>query len=189
MKVFLDMDGVLVDFARPAFKLHGIDYINYPPNFGWDIIGAINSVSPHPISELEFWGKMDEYFWATLPKTRLCDRLVTAAIDYFEIENVIILTSGGSPEAACGKLRWIKHNLPIGMDVLIGASKHLLAGPSAILIDDCDAQVNKFREFGGEAILVPRPWNSSYARESADEYVLNVLDSYHYLLLRTTWGR
>lgn len=189
MRVFLDMDGVLVDFARPAFKLHGVEYANYPVGFGWDIIGAINFISPRPISESEFWGKMDEYFWATLPKTSLCDKLVTAAIGYFGVENVAILTSGGSPEAACGKLRWIKHNLPIGMDVLIGASKHLLAGPSTLLIDDCDAQVDKFRESGGEAILVPRAWNSSRATESTDKYVLKVLDSYHYLLERTTWGR
>lgn len=191
MKVFLDMDGVLVDFAKAAFKLHGVNYKHYPTGFGWDIVGAINSIAHNPISEQNFWGKMDEYFWATLPKTSLCDILVADAAKCFEPENIFILTSGGSPAAASGKIRWISHNLPayMQMNVLIGAHKHLLAGPGTLLIDDCDQQVDNFRAAGGEAILVPRPWNTAHATTDSKEYVLKVLHAYQYLLKEATWGR
>jgi hypothetical protein len=175
------MDGVLVEFVKAAFKLHGLDYQHYPAGFNWDVVGAINSISPSPISNDEFWDKMDEYFWATISKTSLCDTLVENATRYFESENVFILTSTGSPQAASGKLRWIRHNLPqIRGNVLIGSHKHLLAGPDTLLIDDCDQQVDAFRAAGGQAILVPRPWNTSYAIEDSSEYVLKGLYAYRY---------
>lgn len=44
-------------------------------------------------------------------------------------------------------------------DVFIGSKKHLMAG-NGVLIDDWEVNVNKFREAGGEAVLIPSNWNS-----------------------------
>ena len=37
--------------------------------------------------------------------------------------------------------------------------KHFCARPDALLIDDSDHNVEAFLAHGGQAILVPRPWN------------------------------
>jgi 5'(3')-deoxyribonucleotidase len=186
------MDGVLVDFATAAFKLHGVSYTKYPPGWLWDIVGAINSISPQPISEEDFWGQMDEYFWATLPKTDMCDELVSKVAACFGCDNIWLLTSSGSPESQRGKIRWVRNNLPkfLHDKVIISSAKQFCAAPLTLLIDDCDENVDAFREAGGEALLVPRAWNSSHAKsDCCKKYVFQVIDAYHYLLEQVTcWG-
>jgi hypothetical protein len=61
-------------------------------------------------------------------------------------------------------MQWIKNNLPqMYKRVIITAAKEMCAHPSALLIDDADHNVNKWRANGGVAILVPRIWNSRHA--------------------------
>ena len=57
----------------------------------------------------------------------------------------------------------------------LGAKKHLMAG-NGILIDDSPANVNKFRQYGGHAILVPSNWNTSnLSFEHIKQIILNNL--------------
>ena len=51
---------------------------------------------------------------------------------------------------------------------LIGPSKHLCANPETLLIDDSDKNVDSFRKCGGQAVLVPRPWNSLHGLNALD---------------------
>ncbi len=46
---------------------------------------------------------------------------------------------------------------------LLGDCKHACAHKGALLIDDSDEQVERFRQAGGWAILLPRAWNSRHA--------------------------
>ena len=48
---------------------------------------------------------------------------------------------------------------------LIGFQKHFCAHSGSLLIDDYDKNINDFRQAGGNAILVPRQWNSMYKEE------------------------
>jgi hypothetical protein len=106
--------------------------------------------------------------------------LLSGAINLVGTENICILTNP-RPEPGCipGKLAWIRDYLPPWLhdQYLIGKPKHLCAYPEALLIDDCDKNVNAFRKHGGEAILVPRPWNSLHgidAMEHLHAHFLNL---------------
>ncbi len=46
-----------------------------------------------------------------------------------------------------------------GRRYLMGPAKHFCSGPGRVLIDDSDKNVIEFLRSGGQAILVPRPWN------------------------------
>jgi hypothetical protein len=177
MKIFLDMDGVLVDFNRPALFLHGISYDIYPCSAGWDIIRACNILRPElNMTPGKFWGKFNQRFWATLPKTNLCDTLIRTVEGYVGAENVALLTSGQWPEAAAGKTEWVRDNLPSYRErLIIGTAKEFLAGPDRLLIDDRDKNVEDFRAAGGSAILVPRPWNTKWQKRLPASYVLEQL--------------
>jgi hypothetical protein len=45
---------------------------------------------------------------------------------------------------------------------MIGASKHLMANPKHLLIDDNARNCQKFSDAGGLAILFPQRWNECY---------------------------
>ena len=83
---------------------------------------------------------------------------------------------GGAPMSAAGKLTWIARNLP-DADYALTGCKHLFNPTGQLLIDDRQKNVDTFREHGGDAILIPAPWNSEARWPTKDE----VLD------LVTTW--
>ena len=178
MKIFLDMDGVLVDFIKPAMAAHGIHYTMYPVSAGWDIIAACNILAPEKkMTGQQFWRKFDQKFWASLPKTDICDRLLTRVEGIVGAKNVALLTSGQWPEAAAGKTEWVRSRLPSYFErLIIGTAKEFMAGPDRLLIDDRDKNVNDFRANGGSAILVPRPWNTMWNRRLPMYHIEDQLD-------------
>jgi len=78
-------------------------------------------------------------------------------------QNVFICTKSlPDPKHYSGKIAWIYNNLPqwICNQVIISGRKETNARPGALLIDDSEKNVYRFRSTrGGRAILVPRPWN------------------------------
>lgn len=94
-----------------------------------------------------------------------------------------ILTSPSlAPSCLEGKVRWLYEHFPKEKgrhfsDFLIGNQKHLLAWPGRVLIDDAEANVEKFRSAGGEAILFPQVWNGNFEVEDRLAYVKNQLQS------------
>lgn len=146
--ILLDLDGVLVDFHK-GFQAHNKIEDPYldPVNFG--------KYNLHP--EPEHWIS-DSLFWRDLewmPDGRkilvMCE----------EIGDTYIVTNPSEcPEAAKGKLLWIKRHIPRFMNkVLIGAPKFICDG---ILVDDCDENIDLHRSVGKKAVLVPRPWNRKH---------------------------
>lgn len=157
-RCFLDLDGVLCDFVNGACKLHGKpNPYGDPANHG---VYAIEDLLG--ISRNKFYAPMNYDFWASLEPTPECCDIYRLVFDKFQFENVCILTSPILTEGCCdGKIKWIEKNLPeyFHRRYLIGSCKEMLAGPDAWLIDDNPDHCRKFRENGGNAILVPRPWN------------------------------
>jgi hypothetical protein len=65
---------------------------------------------------------------------------------------------------------------------MLGSQKWLMAKPEHILIDDSDENCTLFRENGGQAVIVPRVWNSLHSiaasgDDAVAEYVLAELDA------------
>ena len=150
---YLDLDGVLVDFIRGALRVHNKELPI--EDVRWDFHEQVG------IPNNEFWEPMGFDFWANLDWMGEGQDLLRGIEGLFG-ESVVLLTSPcltvGSVE---GKVDWVKRNIPgYQRRLFVGPAKHLLASHCKVLVDDHDVNVDKFREHGGKAILVPRPWNS-----------------------------
>lgn len=169
MKIVLDVDGVLVDFVGGTAKLMGFDPAVVTM---WDYYPAIGT------TEAEFWAKIDAVgadFWATLEPYPWASDLVRQCKTV--APTILLTTPSLDPSSAHGKVRWMQATFgPKFRDYLIGPRKEFCAHPDTVLIDDSDANVEKFRDHGGGAILFPRPWNKN--RDVADPlaYTLERLD-------------
>lgn len=154
--VFFDLDGVLADFVRGAFRLHGREVP--VRSVRWDFWTQLGF---QPGNDPAFWGPMDRGYWRELPAYGDGFILLAAVERMVPRDRIALATSAqGSDGCIDGKRDWVKHNLPEYLPRLFtGAAKELFAAPGKLLIDDSDMNVTKFRAAGGETVLVPRPWN------------------------------
>jgi len=156
-------------------------YNRFNPEWGWNIVTAANALHPlrTDFTKASFWGSIKRYFWAGVPKSLECDKLLGICARFVGKENVCILSSPTlDPDCLAGKLEWIKANMPKWMhrQYLIGPCKKFCARPDAVLIDDREKNVDEFRASGGHAIMMPRPWNSlHYQRYNMGVYVYDKL--------------
>lgn len=163
-EVILDLDGVFADFLKGQHDAHGLEYgiANYPyPQGLWDMF----SPEEYPIS----WATADEKstteFWENLPWMEDSFRLLCEIQQRVRLEDQAILTCPMMNEGSYpGKARWVRKNIKNLYTSLIMTKlpKWRNAHDKALLIDDADKNVDAFREHGGSAILVPRPWNSKH---------------------------
>lgn len=185
-QIFLDMDDVLNTCTMYGLHYVGcsvdpLEYNEFNPDWGFDIVNAANHLHPNrQFTEDEFWGLIDRRFWATIPESRECQWLLDVSAALVGKENVCILSSTTrDPDCLAGKLDWIQAVLPPWMhrQYLLGPQKHFCARSDTLLIDDRDYNVDKFREAGGHAILVPRLWNSLHEQETM-VWLVNELAKY-----------
>jgi 5'(3')-deoxyribonucleotidase len=158
--VFLDLDGCLVDFIGGACNLYGIDNpYDLPENLGkWEMYNMI------PMKEDEFYRDMDYDFWRQLHWTEDGKDILDALEEMFGKRNICILSSPCRTDGCLqGKADWIRSEMPqYKRQFLLGNQKHFCAWDGASLVDDSDKNCDEFCAAGGEAILVPRPWNRNY---------------------------
>ena len=142
MKCLLDLDGVLVDFVAGVCKAHGsCNVYERPESRGQYMMEPLLGVSGN-----KFWEPCDEEFWANLdPMPDGFDILHTVEAAFGQ-DNICLLTSPSlNPGCASGKYRWIEKHLPAyKRRFLIGPRKEFCAHPVAVLIDDYDANIEKF---------------------------------------------
>ncbi len=168
-QIFVDLDDVCNHFTMHALQYMGcdcgIDDSDFPENVGYDIVVACNLL--HPVKDWtpsNFWTHLGPNVWFNMPMREDAVDLLDMCADVVGRENVFICTKCTlQPEHYAGKIRWIYDHLPswIFSQVQINGYKETNARPGALLIDDSDYNIKKFRGTrGGRAILVPRPWNT-----------------------------
>jgi len=152
--VFVDMDGVLVDFWSAAVRLCGFDPATVSDDkkrlytLGWltegksltvwDLIEKIGS---------SFWTGLEPYPWAE-----------SLWSDLHGSYCATVLTSPTfDPSSSAGKHAWIKRHFGT-MSFLIGPDKKACAGPGRVLVDDCPTNLQGWKEAGGIAIPFKQPW-------------------------------
>jgi hypothetical protein len=153
---YLDLDGALVNFVGGAFRVHGR---SIPMNtVEWDFCSQLGF---NGVSDPAFWGPMGFDFWADLEWMPDGHDILEAVEDTFGPENVVLLTSPCTTRGGVeGKVEWVRRNLPeYGRRFFVGPPKHLVAGPSKVLVDDHDGNLLKFLDHRGRVVCVPRPWN------------------------------
>jgi 5'(3')-deoxyribonucleotidase len=175
--VFLDLDGVLADLQRAAFAAHDFPWPDpWPDGAGGRPQWHMHEIAG--VSAAQFWLKLNTHeFWSSLPKTPEADQILGAAEEYFGPRNVYLLTSpSASPWSLSGKYAWVEAHYPGYLRRLIPTpAKFLLSAPGRVLIDDSDDHCEGWvrdargRPRGGEAFLLPRPWNSAAGGDALGE--------------------
>jgi hypothetical protein len=167
---FLDMDGVLVNFIDAAHKLHNQRTLlpDWPYEKGEKSFDVTERLG---ISVSDFFAPMGFSFWKNLEWFDFGDSplfngklLLESCESLYGVENICILTSPClTPGCVEGKRAWIDKHMPkYKKQVLFGSAKHYCAHKNAILYDDKESNVSKFKGWGGKASLMPRPWNSNF---------------------------
>lgn len=136
--LFVDLDGVLVDFAKGYEELTGLDTRS---NF---IKG-----------DEMFWAPVDAEgpaFWATLdwmPDGRTLWSYIKKYKPY------ILSSPSRSQSSRVGKQAWVRINTPNSINKLLLYPRHekqIFAAPHHILIDDLEKTIIEWREKGGIGI-------------------------------------
>ena len=147
--VFLDMDGVLVDFMGAVCE----------------IIGKIPPPSVYHFFEEEreeVNRQCNMAFWINLDWMHDGHDILRAVVKRFDPKSIYLCTAPmPNTETASGKVKWIEKNIPdyLSRWIITPVPKKILANPNSLLIDDKDENIAEFCEAGGQGILVPRPWN------------------------------
>jgi len=175
MIVFLDMDGVIVDFIKGLEEKFGKDLTGHV-EWGFDYEGMFGMTGN------EFWNSLTDEWWESLPWTVEGKEL----IEFLESRgHEPILLSSPARNNAGGKQRWIKKNLPHyhrNDRYLLGAPKWAVAGTGKVLIDDYDKHCNLWFGYGGSAIVFPRPWNTRSFIKDPLPYVKGGIVYYEHIL-------
>lgn len=173
-RIFLDVDGVLNHFSTYVLYRLGCPIMpgendKYPRQCE-DIVDAYRILSGERISKSEFWSRITQDMWAQCPRSEEFTFLIERSLRIVGRDNVFILTAPTlDPLCVAGKVQWIQNQLPreLQRNFLIGPHKHICAKPGHLLVDDFDRNVKAFRAEGGQALLVPRPWNSDFHANTA----------------------
>lgn len=158
-RVFLDMDGVLCDFMGGVLQLFNLEpaevYKSWPRG-EYDFAKVLN------VSKNEVWKRINSAgpnFWTNLQPCAEME-LLLEMLKRHHLPFTVLTSPSLDPGCAEGKIRWLQKIFGRHFrDYFVGPQKELLAAPGRLLIDDCDKNVDKFLDAGGDAIPWPRPWN------------------------------
>lgn len=149
-RIFLDVDGVLADFASAAVRACGFpDLVPSHWHFYEDM----------GLTAEEMWERIhaDPLFWENLPEYEWYEELVDMCMDIAPV--TIVTHPADHPDSWAGKYLWLKERAWTHEDIVFTSQKHLLAGPGRLLIDDSAENCVLWRAHGGTRIMFPCPWN------------------------------
>ena len=174
-EIYLDMDGVCVDFNRAAIEAHGLDSGDVLARwaaqhrgefFTYEILNMEKArffSHLHALGEA-FWMGLEPYPWFETLYERL------SALGHV----IFCTTPTQSPACDSGKLHWLQDKFGAEFqDYILTAHKDRLAHANAFLIDDSDHNVKQFASRGGNGVLFPQIWNANHTVEADPvEFVL-----------------
>ena len=173
MTIFLDLDGILVNFIGGVHKRLGIPYnpTKYPYARGkYQILEDIAYKSDGELTKDDVYKACDCHcFWESLEWDINGKRILDVALRTGS--KIYVCTAPMlRPDAWSGKAKWVQRHLGGKVQGLIvtSAPKSLLARSNHVLIDDKDTNVSEFIAEGGFAYLVPQPWNSRHKEYGTD---------------------
>ena len=174
-RIVLDLDDTLNSCTMHLLHTLGcnvgpFDYHRYPHEVGYDMIGAWATLCGRDkVNVPVFWEWISRRTGEMMPPSGQF-WLLDAAASMVGRENVLIATvPTKSADCLFGKYQWMDQHLPdwCKRQYSVTPRKHWLSKPGVLLIDDSGGNVEKWKnpfgdEEGGDAILVPRPWNELY---------------------------
>ncbi|MBA57809.1 MAG: hypothetical protein CMQ40_01410 [Gammaproteobacteria bacterium] len=176
-EIYIDMDGVCVDFIRDALLVQGYDpeetLIRWKAEqpgqlFPTEVIpkDPENFFTFEALDNKEFWMNLKPYDWFEELYSELT-----------KLGSVLFLSAPtGSPACMSGKHQWLINRFgPDFSNFIFTRHKDRLAHSRAILIDDMPFNVSSFQDRGGNAILFPRIWNKLHMIEDPKNYILSAV--------------
>lgn len=167
--IFVDADDTLLAWTQEMqYRLAGHRNIAHiTTHFDYSLFGQ-NVTADDVAMVME-----SEDFWYSLPVTELGERLMASLAQL--PQDVMIVTSipprimgRASRRAAAIAKVMLEDRFALPVAVLADGRltrwhemKAILAGPRKLLIDDSPSNAKAFAEAGGQAILVPQPWNTA----------------------------
>lgn len=157
--VYVDMDGVLVDFIGGVLSFlgrHPSDADRLTP-MKWEIWEDMG------IPEVDFWEILNSStFWSDLEWMPDGEEIIKTLESFWPKEQIYLLTSPGKDfgMGAQGKSEWVRWNLPDYTRRMIPTDhKHLLSKPGCLLIDDNMKHVEEWmcRGEGPHGVAITRP--------------------------------
>lgn len=157
--VFLDLDGVVVDFLGGVCRCLGRDPSTLPTGT-YDLPTLFNTS----------WERLDAHirpysFWYDLEPMPYAKEIVEILRT---VGDVVVLSSPWPQSSAShvAKLDWCERRLGIPhSDVILTPCKHLLAAPGRLLVDDHHGNCEKWSSLGGHAIHMPCHHNKDTVRQ------------------------
>lgn len=179
MKIFLDKDEVLVDFVGAALKIHGRTFAEVEPNW---TPGTWGMYEPLGLTPEEFWKPIAEAgkdFWTGLEAKPWIYSLLALVRKHALSGWWIVSAPSREDSSRIGKIEWMERFFGAGFARYhLRSDKEALAEPGAVLIDDREETVEKFRAAGGKGIVFPAYHNSLHAlRETPLAYVREQLEA------------
>lgn len=163
MEIFLDLDGVIVNFSKGCENIF--------PQYSKDHKPLNDMVAHLDIAPKTFWDTIDSYgeeWWASLEPEEWAYELLDL-VKFYDRDFTILTSPSRSHFAGSGKILWLQKffNHKFSNYVITPAkNKKKLAHKKAILIDDNDKNCEEFRSRLGYTILFPRIWNINYDLEN-----------------------
>lgn len=172
-RVFLDMDGVIVNWMDAAIKSC---YLEVTPEIRAGLKNG-NFIDVYVPNSWDYINPHGERWWEDLEPLPWAEELYRKLT---EVIDVCILTSPGDPNknlmtvtnASVGKARWLAKHFP-GCHTMMGRSKHFCASPQSLLVDDYDRNIMSFIAWGGRSFL----WPNQYKFFDGDISVTEVIDN------------
>jgi len=163
MIIFLDLDGVIINFAKSVCDWFNIPY--QPEKIThWNSLYKLTKTKPENFWDdvrcSNFWEELDFY-----PDAK-------CFIERLKQKNKVILLS--TPAIGCASYRqnWIEDNLPEFFKkghYILTPAKWACANKNTILIDDSDRNCKEFSQNNSCALLYPQPWNSNRGLFNSEE--------------------
>lgn len=142
--IYLDMDGVVANFAKAACEAHNFPYEEYPPE-EWHmekVFGCSMSQFWRPINQPGFWENLEKFPWS--------DQLVGMCGNF-----TFLSSPANSPHCWGGKMIWVQKYYP-GTPLILRSDKWAVYRDGDLLIDDREDTCDKWP---GESILFPSVGN------------------------------
>jgi 5'(3')-deoxyribonucleotidase len=144
-RIYLDMDGVLVNWTKHYEKWAREHTSTTHPNYD-----AMTALNRHKYAHCEYTRRFGKNFWATIPWMEWGKELYNYCSSL--CDTYILTAPSNHGSSAHGKMEWINRELR-NTKFIITPNKYLLANSNSLLIDDTDKKVKSFLDNGGCAFL------------------------------------
>lgn len=155
--VILDLDNVICDWCAAAYKVHNQPLV---ANTNWAFY------KDWGLTTNQFWEPIEalgEKFYAELVQPTPLMEPLLRTVRYYQDEIIVATVPGRQkPAEYSGKRIWLDKYIPGAKLYVVPAdsySKNLLAREDRLLVDDCQAKVDEWKNYGGKGLVVPNAWN------------------------------